>query len=76
MAKDMYQNIILELADGRLIRATVPAFCHIGDKVSVRDIRVTNPKKLEELSKAMRADAKAMAVIVEWILGKKNHKGD
>ena len=30
----------------------------------------------EELSKAMRADAKAMAAIVEWILGKKNHKGD
>ena len=29
----------------------------------------------EELSEAMRADAAAMAVIVEWILGKKNHKG-
>ena len=45
---EMYQNIILELADGRLVRATVPAFCHIRDKVSVRDIRVTNPEKLPD----------------------------
>ena len=42
----MYQNIIFELADGRLINTTVPAFCFVGDKVKVKEIRVTHPKKL------------------------------
>lgn len=44
--KKMYQNIVLELSDGRLISAAVPAFCHIGDRVLVRAIRVTNPERL------------------------------
>lgn len=42
----MYQNIILELTDGRLISATVPAFCLVGDKIEAREVRVTNPKEL------------------------------
>ncbi len=58
MAKDMYQNIILELTDGRLIRATVPTFCHIGDKVSVQDIRVTNPERLPENCSFEKEDKK------------------
>lgn len=48
MTKEKYQNIVLELTDGRLIKATVPAFCHRGDEISIRDIRVTNPKKLPD----------------------------
>lgn len=42
----MYQNVIFELTDGRLILATVPAFCYAGDQVSVKEIRVTHPKEL------------------------------
>ena len=49
MAKTkMYQNLILELTDGRLVNATVPAFCHVGDPISIRAIRVTNPKSLPD----------------------------
>ena len=44
--KKMYQNIILELSDGRLISATAPAFCHVGDKISIKEIRVAPPKEL------------------------------
>jgi len=44
----MCQNLILELSDGRIIYATVPAFCKVGDQVSVKEIRVTNPKKLPD----------------------------
>ena len=46
--KKMYQNIVLELSDGRLISAIAPAFCHIGDQVSVRKLRVTHPTELPE----------------------------
>lgn len=42
----MYQNLIFELSDGRLIQATVPAFCELGDPISVKEIRVTEPKEL------------------------------
>lgn len=44
--KTKYQNIVFELTDGRLISATVPAFCLVGDKVNVREIRVTHPQEL------------------------------
>ena len=44
----MYQTLILELSDRRLVSATVPAFCHIGDPISVMAIRVTEPKELPE----------------------------
>jgi len=44
----MFQYVIFELSDGRLVQATVPAFCHIGDHVSVSKIRVTNPEELPE----------------------------
>lgn len=44
--KKMYQNIVFELSDGRLISATVPAFCQLGDSVEVKRIRVTNPEEL------------------------------
>ena len=44
----MYQNLILELSDGRLINTTVPAFCKVGDQISITAIRVTNPKELPE----------------------------
>lgn len=46
MTAQLYQNIIFELTDGRLISATVPAFCLVEDKVNVREIRVTHPKEL------------------------------
>ena len=46
--KRMYQNVVFELTDGRLICASVPAFCHVGDQVSVKAIRVTNPVELPE----------------------------
>lgn len=45
---ELYQSIVFELSDGRLITATVPAFCHVGDPVSVKEIRVTNPSELPE----------------------------
>ena len=48
MDNQRYQNLILELSDGRLISTTVPAFCHVGDQVSVRAIRVTESKELPE----------------------------
>ena len=46
--KKMYQNIVLELSDGRIISAIAPAFCRVGDQISVRELRVTHPKELPE----------------------------
>ena len=43
-----YQTIILELNDGRLIAAHVPAFCTKLDRVKVKEIRITEPTKLPE----------------------------
>jgi hypothetical protein len=42
----MYQNVMLELSTGKLIHVTVPAFCQVGDRITVKEIRVTNPKEL------------------------------
>ena len=46
--KKMYQTIVSEPFDGRITSATAPAFCHVGDQISVRELRVTQPKELPE----------------------------
>lgn len=49
MKDKMYQNIVLELSDGRLIVASVPVFFKVGDPaISVREVRVSLPQKLSE----------------------------
>ena len=40
-----YQNIVLELSDGREIKATVPVFCQVDDELSIVGVRVTPPPR-------------------------------
>jgi hypothetical protein len=49
MKKDYtkYQNIILTLAGGERIIATVPAFCEVGETLHVANIEVKEPQELE-----------------------------
>lgn len=45
----MYQNIVLELSDGRLIAASVPVFLKAGDPpISIREMRVPPPREFPE----------------------------
>jgi hypothetical protein len=49
MKKDYtkYQNIILTLAGGERIIATVPAFCEAGETLHVANIEVKEPQDLK-----------------------------
>lgn len=49
MKREMFQNIVLELSDGRLIAATTPMFFQEGDPpITVKEVRVAQPQKLPE----------------------------
>lgn len=44
---EKYQVISLYLSDGRVIKATVKAFCEVGDKLCLLpQIEVTEPRKM------------------------------
>ena len=43
-----YQVVKLHLTDGRVIKATVPAFCNTGESVSVQSVELTQPIKMQE----------------------------
>ena len=43
-----YQTIYLHLTDGRIIKATVPAFMEEGDRFIVENVQVSQPKELPD----------------------------
>lgn len=46
--ENRYQIIILKLSDGREVKAAVPAFCEVGDKISLTNIKITEPRKMAD----------------------------
>ena len=49
-----FQNIVLELSDGRKVQATVPAFCKTDDELAnlhIVKIEMTRPQPLPKDSK-------------------------